>query len=380
MRYNDSLNKNKLMKTNQKSNPAINAINPINDNISKIIKKLVNDNNRYKNINKGTDEKEIKTTKKKGKINKNKKISLSKYLLQKNSIVYKSNLSPLSIEKKSLNISNNSNFCSNYNKLMNKILDKNKSKEDNYERSNKLIKLKNIDTKGNELIDSMRMRYNDSLNKNMNTPNESFLPYSPLLFKKYKKYNIPVPEDPKINNTFNYTNKGMIINYMNSYRNKLNDNGCRPLYKNSSQTSSINHLNYTFDQIALQNHYHNIRKIKQNISLSNNDINKNFGRNKINKLENIKTGIKTDIINNENNEYIKIKDIFKKPNNSIKISNSHLVESTKNIQVMEKESNLVLDKTPDINYSYFEDKNKNKFYVISSNDKGNKGNNIDKNK
>jgi hypothetical protein len=101
------------MKTNQKSNPAINAINPINDNISKIIKKLVNDNNRYKNINKGTDENEIKTIKKKGKINKNKKISLSKYLLEKNSIVYKSNLSPLSIELKSLNISKKSNFCSN---------------------------------------------------------------------------------------------------------------------------------------------------------------------------------------------------------------------------------------------------------------------------
>ena len=113
---------------------------------------------------------------------------------------------------------------------------------------------------------------------------------------------------------------------------------------------------------------HKIINIKPNISLSNNDITKNIERNKLNTLEFIKTDAKNS------DEYIKITDIFKKSNNSIKLSHFHKVKSNKNIQAIRIASDL--HRTPDKNNSFIDDK-KN-YFLINSNEKKNNKIDIDK--
>ena len=323
------INKNKLVKTNT-----------IIDNLAKS-KRFLNDNNRYKNINKSSDENVI--NKKNKSINN--KIALSSNLLEKNSIVYKSNLSPLSLES-SLNASNHNNFNSNYDRIMNKILDKNDIEE------NALNKIKNtkLNLKVKELADLITN--NEPLNKKLKESNKS--PPNSTFFKKFKKYKIPVPEDIKVSNTYN-TNKIPVLNYINTNRNKFNEKRYRPIYKNTSGISGINHLNYTFDKIPVLSK-HKTLNIKKNTSLSNNNVIKKIERNKISQLEYIKTDIKN------NAEYIKITDIFKNSSNSNKISNSNTIDSKRNIEIIVDN----IDKTPDKSLSSLE--NNSKYFNVKSND------------
>ena len=323
------INKNKLAKTNI-----------IMDNLTKS-KRFLNDNIRYKNINKSSDENAIN---KKNKSINNKK-ALSSNLLEKNSIVYKSNLSPLSLES-SLNTSNHNNFNSNYDRIMNKILDKNDIEED------ALNKIKNIklNSKVKELADLITN--NESLNKKLKDSNKS--PPNSTFFKKFKKYKIPVPEDIIVNNTYN-NNKIPVLNYINTNRNKFNEKRYRPIYKNTSGISGVNHLNYTFDKISVLSN-HKTLNIKKNTSLSNNNVTKKIERNKINQLKYIKTDIKNKA------EYIKITDIFKNSNNSNKLPNSNTIDSKRNIQTIGNN----LDKTPDKSFSSLE--NKFKYFNVNSND------------
>ena len=344
---NKNYNNKKMFKKIDITNNKIKIIKINNnfENESKRKQLIMNDNFRYNNIiNKLKDENSISNSKKKPNLN---QIVLSSNLLEKNSIVYKSNLSPLSLEL-SLNSSNYNNFNLNYDKIMNKILDK---KENEGEQYNTIKNIK-LNTKGKVLSDLVTK--SESLTKNIKESNKS-LPDS-TLFKKFKKYKIPTPDDISMSNTSNNNNKMPGINYVNAIHNNNNEKRYRPLYKKTSGTSRINYLNYTFDKI-LNISKHGKTNIKYN-SLSNNHILRKMERNKINQLE----YTKTDIKNKNNSEYIKINDIFKKGTNSKKMSDSQMIKFNKDNQSIVANEDISQDK------SISSTENKTKIYTFNKNE------------
>ena len=265
----------------------------------------MNNKNIFKTINKSTEE----NPKKNSNI-----IILNNNLLEKNSIVYKSNLSPPNNKEFILNDITNDNFSLKYNELINTILNKDKNE-------NKFINIKNnkLNTKVQELnnIISSHKKSNKPLTKdsiNIECKN-SFL-------KNSKKSKIPFPENLKINNNF----KSKISDNLLSASNlSLKEKKTRPIYKNNSGAKSINHLNFTFDNIPyLTNYKENNYKSKIPLNENYNFFNEKSVRNNSNKLHYIKTDYKNS------NEYIKIKDIFNNSNLLSSSHNSHTIEGIKN--------------------------------------------------
>ena len=326
------INKNRLTKNSNSK-----------DYLSQKSKLMNNNNNIFKTINKSTDE-NIK--------NNSNLIILNNNLLEKNSIVYKSNLSPPNNKDLIFNDITNENFSVKYNELINKILNK-----DGNENKYKNIKNNKLNTKVQELnnIISSNRKSNKPLTKdsiNIECKN-SFL-------KNSKKSKIPLPENLKINNNC----KSKISDNLLSANNmSLKEKKSRPIYKNNSGTKSINHLNFTFDNSPyLTNYKETNYKSKIPLNENYNYINEKNERNKSNNLHYIKTDIKN------NNEYIKIKDIFQNSNNSNILSNSHnshTIESIKCSKLPVKKDNLSPNKLG--NKSFTSNEKKNIYLNINEN-------------
>ena len=302
---NNNLFKKIDIKSNKyKNNRILNELSE--DNFSYSKKRFNKYNNKNKIINKSKNEFII---------NKNdmaykRTINLKNNLLEKNSIVYKSNVSPMSKEYY-LNSSNNhenDKFNVSLNNLINKII-KNNGEENRSENS--FNKLKNIK------LNSKVKEISDLLNDNKTSKNN----ITSFDEKNYKKTKIPIPEDDKINNTLNIfptfnkikENKLSISNN-NSHRNKLSEKTLKAIYKNSSEYFTVNNCN-TFASIPLISNYKTINH-KKNTSMSSNFIIKKNDRNKFSELESIKTE------NRVIDSYMKMSHLFKSLNNSYLTSNT----------------------------------------------------------
>ena len=302
---NNNLFKKIDIKSNKyKNNRILNELSE--DNFSYSKKRFNKYNNKNKIINKSKNEFII---------NKNdmaykRTINLKNNLLEKNSIVYKSNVSPMSKEYY-LNSSNNhenDKFDVSLNNLINKII-KNNGEENRSENS--FNKLKNIK------LNSKVKEISDLLNDNKASKNN----ITSFDEKNYKKTKIPIPEDDKINNTLNIfptfnkikENKLSISNN-NSHRNKLSEKTLKAIYKNSSEYFTVNNCN-TFASIPLISNYKTINH-KKNTSMSSNFIIKKNDRNKFSELESIKTE------NRVIDSYMKMSHLFKSLNNSYLTSNT----------------------------------------------------------
>lgn len=273
-----------------------------------------NKNAKYKMINRSIGEKLNNRN------NSSNLLNLKSHLLEKNSIVFKSNLSPRYKKDYILNTLNNENFSSKYNKLINKILNSN-------EKDNKFPKIKNIKFKSN-LKELNNLSSNNELSSKSLGKDFAFFEAA-TFFKNYKRSKIPIPENIIVNKTINSQNiKKNLLSLRNkiSNKNKQNENTFEPIYKKNFREYSINNLNnntLTLDKNPYLSNYKEIN-FKRKIPLkhnSNNSIHKGFDRNKLSKLEYIKTE------NNNNLEYIKKKDIFESSNilsNSIIISNNKI--------------------------------------------------------
>ena len=302
---NNNLFKKIDIKSNKyKNNRILNELSE--DNFSYSKKRFNKYNNKNKIINKSKNEFII---------NKNdmaykRTINLKNNLLEKNSVVYKSNVSPMSKEYY-LNSSNNhenDKFDVSLNNLINKII-KNNGEENRSENS--FNKLKNIK------LNSKVKEISDLLNDNKASKNN----ITSFDEKNYKKTKIPIPEDDKINNTLNIfptfnkikENKLSISNN-NSHRNKLSEKTLKAIYKNSSEYFTVNNCN-TFASIPLISNYKTINH-KKNTSMSSNFIIKKNDRNKFSELESIKTE------NRVIDSYMKMSHLFKSLNNSYLTSNT----------------------------------------------------------
>ena len=302
---NNNLFKKIDIKSNKyKNNRILNELSE--DNFSYSKKRFNKYNNKNKIINKSKNEFII---------NKNdmaykRTINLKNNLLEKNSIVYKSNVSPMSKEYY-LNSSNNhenDKFDVSLNNLINKII-KNNGEENRSENS--FNKLKNIK------LNSKVKEISDLLNDNKASKNN----ITSFDEKNYKKTKIPIPEDDKINNTLNIfptfnkikENKLSISNN-NSHRNKLSEKTLKAIYKNSSEYFTVNNCN-TFASIPLISNYKTINH-KKNTSMSSNFVIKKNDRNKFSELESIKTE------NRVIDSYMKMSHLFKSSNNSYLTSNT----------------------------------------------------------
>ena len=331
IKYKRNMNKNVNNNSQNLSNNIFNSENGqnnwINDDKNKIFKKidaiinknrfaapinynnymskskiLINDKNRMNILNRSRAQ-NINSIN----INSN-LIHLKKSLFEKNSIVYKSNLSPKNNNSLNLYVSNNENFSSKYNKLIN-ILNDN-------ENNSKLIKTKNLKTIELNNVTTKNTISNKILNKDNNNLAET--PF----FKNIKRTKIPLTDNLRVNNTANINKMKDDLLSSNNITSKRNNINYNPIYQNDSGGNSINHLNHTFDKISFLPSFktNNIkRKIPQNSNLNN----KKVERNKINKLDFHKTDIKG------NEEYIKINDIFKNSNNSNELSKSNKIQSNK---------------------------------------------------
>ena len=241
----------------------------------------------------------------------NRTISLKSNLLEKNSVVYKSNVSPMSKEYY-LNSSNNhenDKFNLSINNLINKII---KNNGDESRSENSFNKLKNI--KLNSKVKEISELINDNKTSNNNN-------ITSLDEKNFKKSKIPMREDGNINYTLNIfptfnkvKGNKLSISNNNSQRNKLSEKNLRPIYKNSSEYFSVNNCN-TFANIPLITNYKTINH-KKNISMSSNFISKKNDRNKYSELESIKTD------NRAIDNYLKMSNLFKSLNNSYLSSNT----------------------------------------------------------
>ena len=318
-----NINKNNFSKTSN-----------IKENTSK--RKCCNEKKKFKSIiNKSIEE-----------INKNNNIiNLKSRFLEKNSIVYKSNLSPISNTDSILNTSNNEIFSFKYNKIINNILNNNET-------------IKNIKLNSN-------LKEIEDMLSNINIIKDNYFFDINKYFKNFKKSKIPVPENIKINKTINCRKIKNFepLRIRGSNRNKFGKNLFRPIYKNSSCVNNINHLNSTFDTIPFITNYKSIH-VKKKIPLNNNYNNKGKERNKINKLDYIKTDIK------KNEEYIKIDDIFTNLNSSNILSNSNTISFTKNSRMntdkVENSPSQLDNKSCSLN------ENKSKYIDINNNEKINK--------
>ena len=270
--------------------------------------------NTFKNINNNI-ENNLKN-------NNNNIFILNSNLLEKNSVVYKSNLSPPPNDNKDtfINNSNIDNFSLKFNELIKKILNK-----------DEIEKIKNIqlNRKVNEL-NNMRTSNKPLIKDNIGNDNK----YS--LLKICKKIKIPLPEKLKINNNVN--DNLILTNNLT-----LKEKKSRSIYKNNSGLKNINNLNFTsFDNMPFLTNYKETNyKSKIPVIENYNYINKKNERNKINELHYIKTDIKN------NNEYLRIKDIFQKLNNSnilFNSCNSHTIESFQYLKIPSKNDDLRTEK------------------------------------
>ena len=301
---NNLFKKIEIKNYNYKNNRILNQLSDNNFSFSK--KRFIRYNNKNKNINKSKDE----IIYNKNDMIYNKTISLKSNLLEKNSVVYKSNISPMNKEYY-LNSSNNhenDKFTLSLNKLINKKIKKNGDKNRGENSFNKLKNIK-LNSKVKEISDLINDN-NTSKNNNISIEENNF-----------RKTKIPIIEDVKINSTLNIfptfnkikENK-LLISNNNSHRNKQNDKNLRQIYKNSSEYFSPNSCN-TFASIPLITNYKSINH-KKNTSMSSNFITKKNDRNKYSKFESIKTE------NRENDNYMKISNLFRSLNNSYLSSNT----------------------------------------------------------
>ena len=314
-----------------------------------LFKKIDIRNNRYKNIIKLNEFKDNNKILEKNKyiynltndksnktvfINMNKNGRLYNYsikknnnLLEKNSVVFKSNTSPLNKDIFLYTSKNEDNkFNLNYNKIINRILKKKEKNNENiFNKTNHI----NINSKVEELSDLITNNRYNKIIKVKNKPETGG-----RYLKNFKNFNIPVWEDTEVNNTvdifssFNKANEN-ILSLSNNFssKNKLSEKLLKPIYKNSSETNTFKNRNFNFTKIPSISNYKTINH-KKISSLSNNFINKDFERNKLRELDYIKTDCKN------NDDYIKINNIFQKINNSfMKSQTIESQESFKNIDV-----------------------------------------------
>ena len=252
--------------------------------------------NNYKNINENNDE--IINFHNNGKMYNN-SIYLKNNLLEKNSVVYKSNLYPFN-EEHSLNksINDNNKFKLNYNKIIYKIL---KGKERKY------INI-NFNSKVKEVSDLIK---NKGSNK-LITANKLL---TGEFSKNYRKLKLPRLKDFNVNNSINLypsisDKSGNISSLSNniSNRNHVDSQILRPIYKHSSGINSFKNQNFTFENNPTISNYKAINNKKYSFSF-NNHTNKNAG-NRFEEFDYIKTESKN------NKEYLKIKNLFQKLSNS----------------------------------------------------------------
>ena len=301
---NNLFKKVEIKNYNYKNNRILNQLSDNNFSFSN--KRFVRYNTKNKNINKSKDEIIFN----KNDMVYNRTISLKNNLLEKNSIVYKSNVSPMNKEYylNSSNNNENDKFTLSLNNLINKII---RNNGDENRRENSFNKLKNI--KLNSKVKEISDLIND---KNASKTNITSIEEN-----NFRKSKIPISEEAKINNTLNIfptftkikENK-LLISNNNSHRNKQSEKNLRPIYKNSSEYFSANSCN-TFASIPLISNYKSINH-KKNTSMSSNFITKKNDRNKYSVFESIKTE------NRINDNYMKMSNLFKSLNNSYLSSNT----------------------------------------------------------
>ena len=312
------INKNRLITPNN-----------INNYLSKS-RGLIKNNNRLKILNRSRENNLNSIN-----INNNNFNNIKNSLFEKNSIVYRSNLSPMNNKSLNINTSYNNNFSSKYNKLINILNDNNKKTKLKKLKTMKINELLINNTSSNKLLD----KENTSLGMN------SFL-------KNVKNIKIPIPSSLKINKTANVNTikKDLFsLSNFNSKKYNINSKQFRPIYKNNSGFNSINSLNDTLDKIPYLSNYKSIN-FKRKIILNNDLNNRKVERNKLDMLDYNKTDIKN------NAEYIKINDIFKNLNNSNKFSKSSEIESHKEVQTSK---NIDSIKNKLINNSFLDDEKRN---------------------
>ena len=290
-----------IKRNKYKNNRILNELS--DDDFSYSKKRLIKYNNKNKIINKSKDEIIFN----KNDMIYNRTISLKSHLLEKNSVVYKSNVSPMSKEYylNSSNNNENDKFNLSLNNLINKII---KNNGDENRIGNHFNKLKNIK------LNSKVKEISDLINDNKTSKNNM----TSFEVKNFKKSKIPIPEDGKINNTLNFfptfNENKLSISNNNTHRNKINEETLRPIYKNSSEYFSANNCN-TFASIPLISNYKTINH-KKNTSMSSNYISNKNDRNKHLEFESIKT--ENRVIDN----YMKMSNLFKSLNNSYLSSNT----------------------------------------------------------
>ena len=342
---NNLLRKIDLKKINYKTIRKSNDLKDIHNlsKRSKLILKYSNENNNKSDI-----------------ININKKekpynypINLKNNLLEKNSVVYKSNTSPLNkdIFLYALKNWHNTKFNLNYKKIINRIL-KNSEKEDENisNRTNNI----NLNLKVEKLSNLIKKRHNNKIIK-INNKYETREKY----LKNYKKLKLTLYEDNEINNsiklfsTFNKTNENILSLSNNiSKRNKLSEKNIKPFFKKSFRTNTFENQNFNYSNIPSLSNYKTINH-KKNSSLNNNNYIKTNEKNKLEDCD----YIKTDYKNNDN--YIKIYNIFKNINNSL--MNSQTIESQESFRNIDISSSNLFSKS----FSLLD--NKKKYIKINNN-------------
>ena len=351
-----------IKSNNYKNNRILNQLNDDNFSFSK--KRFIKYNAKNKNINKSKDEIIFN----KNDMAYNRTISLKSNLLEKNSVVYKSNVSPMNKEYyiNSSNNHENDKFTLSLNNLMNKII---KNNEDGNRGENSFNKLKNIK------LNSKVKEISDLINDNNTSKNN----ITSLDKKNFRKSKMFISEDAKSNNTLNIfptfnkikENK-LLISNNNSHRNKQSEKNLRAIYNNSSEYFNANSSN-TFVSIPLISNYKSINH-KKNTSMSSNFITKKNDRNKYSEFE----SIKTENILNDN--YMKMSNFFKSLNNSYLSSNTieSQMSKTKTETTPHRISNNSFSSIGNKNIYVKLDYDKNKFLPkILLNNKKFKNNNYD---
>ena len=281
---NNTENNNNPEKNNKNNNYNITRINNDNKKIAKNNKfkkidipmnLLNNQTSENKSINKYNNRFKITEPnfiKKKNILNNN-KINLNSNLLEKNSIIYKSNLSPLN-KACMASTSINKTINSKYNDLVNRMFDEDKNKTSSIKLS---LKVK-------ELSDLIINNHNSNQSFQKNNGNN-------LMIKNIKKSHNKLSEEEsdKINNTINIypsnsktvdrNNENKMFSLTNlttvrrNIKNKLDENNIfikNTIEGKNNKNRNLAFLNYPLMiNIPLNNH-------KKTISSSNNYLNKNL--------------------------------------------------------------------------------------------------------
>ena len=212
----------------------------------------------------------------------NNTINLQSNYLEKNSVIYKSNLSPLNNKDSFIHPSNSKIINKKYDDLVDSIFNENKIRRKN-----------NLSLKVKELTELINNQNSKNINNNIRN----------LFIKNIKKPKINLSDENDNNKTNIYPSNSTINNKNEAFLSLRNLNTKRRkqqierdlIYKSTIEGNSKKNINSPFSKLSIVSNYIS-NNHKKTISTSNNYINRNIY---INNIENIDLGKK--ITQNKNN-------------------------------------------------------------------------------